>query len=106
MRFFFDTLYLGDIFELLSQCILRLFLDLWRSGKSADLDLPQKCINPATFIKVSTTQITTKKHPIQLDKSINVVNVIESKAKPRFRYNSSDIIWKKKKHFLRYMEKR
>ena len=60
-------------------------------------NLPQKCMNPATLTRVSTTQATTCRHPSQLDNKINVVKLIQIIARIKFRYNSQDITWKKGK---------
>jgi hypothetical protein len=52
---------------------------------------PQKCLNPATLTRVSTTQATTCRHPSQLDNKINVVKLIQIIARIKFRYNSQAI---------------
>ena len=54
--------------------------------------IPQKCINPATFVKVNKTHRTTSKHPNQFHKRIRVVIDMHNIAKPRLRYNSWEII--------------
>ena len=57
--------------------------------------IPQKCMNPATFVKVNKTHSTTSKHPNQFHKRIRVVIDMHNIAKPRLRYNSWEIIWNK-----------
>ena len=57
--------------------------------------IPQKCMNPATFVKVNKTHRTTSKHPNQFHKRIRVVIDMHNIAKPRLRYNSWEIIWNK-----------
>ena len=56
--------------------------------------LPQKCINPATFTNVNKTQPTTCTQPIQSDKRIKVVKLMQVRASNKFRYNSHEITWK------------
>ena len=59
-------------------------------------NLPQKCMNPATFTSVNNTQATTWRQPIKLDSNMRVVKLMQSTASNKFRYNSQDITCKRK----------